>query len=232
MHKSSMLRMEWFVKNILDKTNASKILDVGSYDVSGTYREFFPSSKYIYFGLDMVHGPNVDIVPTFPYSWDNLDDGSFDAVISGQAFEHIEFFWVTMAEMARVLRPGGMICIVAPRGFSRHRYPVDCYRFDADGMVALARWCGLKVLHASSNAAPQNADPEWYSDDEADSFLIAKKPESWEGIVDPRKYVFHIPDIDELSKFDSNKFFTEHKDINKSYKPNKDDKTINKCKKR
>ncbi len=56
--------------------------------------------------------------------------------------------------MIRALRPYGLLCIVVPRGFIRHRHPVDCYRFDADGMVTIARYCNITPLHVSTNLSP------------------------------------------------------------------------------
>jgi hypothetical protein len=81
-----------------------------------------------------------------------------------------------MSEMARVLRRDGLICLIAPRGFGEHRYPVDCYRFFTDGMVALARYVSLEILHAHTNCGPSESDFEWFSETCADSILIAKKP--------------------------------------------------------
>jgi hypothetical protein len=37
-------------------------LDVGSYDINGSYRDIFIEKKYEYYGLDMIEGPNVDII--------------------------------------------------------------------------------------------------------------------------------------------------------------------------
>ena len=51
MHKSSMLRMKWFVDTYLDETKKGNILDVGSYDVNGTYKELFEETAYSYQGL-------------------------------------------------------------------------------------------------------------------------------------------------------------------------------------
>lgn len=39
----------------------------------------------------MVDGPNVDLVPKDIYYWEEITDESFDLVISGQVFEHIEY---------------------------------------------------------------------------------------------------------------------------------------------
>lgn len=197
MHKASMLRMQYFVETYLIDSTYKSILDVGSYDVNGSYRELFDVTKFHYTGLDMAAGPNVDIVPKKAYSWTELSNDSYDVIISGQAFEHIEFFWVTMAEMARVLRPGGLMCIIVPRDLALHRYPLDCYRFDADGMIALARYSNLVPLHASTHLAPKNAPPVWYTD--ADSVLIAKKPMDWKGMIDFKEYDFVETDIEVLT---------------------------------
>lgn len=180
MHASSILRMEWFVQNYASKmlSEKIKILDVGSYDVNGSYKNLFLDKKYDYYGLDMENGPNVDIVLTNPYDWKQLETDSFDIVISGQAFEHIEFFWITMAEMARVLKHDGLLCVIAPNGFKEHRFPVDCYRFFTDGMISLARYVSLEPLHAHTNCAPDVKSKGWFSNKSADSILIAKKPYS------------------------------------------------------
>lgn len=202
MHGSSLCRMRWFVLTYLsDAPQGQKVLDIGSCDVAGgTYRQFFDPAIFEYVGLDMAPGPNVDIVPSRPYCWREIASNSFDIVISGQAFEHAEFFWLTAAEMARVLRPGGLLCLIAPRGFARHRFPVDCYRFDADGMVAIARWCGLRPLHASTDMAPPDAGGSWHIEDCEDSMLVARKPEDWSGVARPDEYVFAEADMESLHR--------------------------------
>ncbi len=178
MHKSSIKRIQWFIEqylSVLPGDEKLKVLDVGSYDVNGSYRSLFPEDRFIYKGLDMAEGPNVDYFIKNPYHWPDLETDSFDVVISGQAFEHIEFFWITLAEMTRVLKKGGLMCIIVPRDIQEHRYPVDCYRFLTDGMVSLARYVSLEPLHAHTNLAPKPTDSDWYSKCCADSMLIARK---------------------------------------------------------
>ena len=170
-----MRRMGWFVNSYLAEKKGLQVLDVGSYDVNGSYKKLFIDKGHNYKGLDMEEGPNVDIKPNSPYKWDEVETDKFDIVVSGQAMEHIEFFWITISEMVRVTKEGGIICLIAPAGFKEHRYPVDCWRFFTDGMVAIARYYELEILHAHSNAAPNVGEKEWYSEDCADTMLIAKK---------------------------------------------------------
>ena len=175
MHNSSLKRMEWFAKTYVKDGKEISVLDVGSYDVNGSYKKIFKDIGAKYYGLDMEDGPNVDICPKNAYSWDEIENDKYDVVISGQALEHIEFFWITMEEMIRVTKKGGLICIIAPNGFGEHRYPVDCWRFFTDGMIALARYFDLELIHAHTNRAPTAKDSCWFSDDCADSMLIARK---------------------------------------------------------
>ena len=203
MHRSSLLRMEYFIIEYILKCPTRKeklkVLDVGSYDVNGTYRSLFDSDIFTYVGLDMTTGPNVDIVPCFPYNWDEIESNSFDIVVSGQAFEHIEFFWLTFMEMARVLSGSGLMAVVAPHGFGYHRYPVDCYRFYSDGLVALAKYTNMIPLHASTNMAPLGASVDWYSQQEDDSFLIAKKPLVFGAdVIDKKTYKPSAVDMNKL----------------------------------
>jgi SAM-dependent methyltransferase len=170
--------MQWFVENHAAKMPQAEVslLDVGSLDVNGSYKHLFAGPRYQYTGMDMEPGGNVDLVLHHPYNWENIPTDSYDIVISGQAFEHIEFFWKTMEEMTRVLKQDGLLCIIVPNGFGEHRYPVDCYRFFTDGMLALARYVCLEPLHADTNCAPKGKDASWCDDSLADSMLVARKP--------------------------------------------------------
>lgn len=186
MHATSMLCMKHCLEKYLLGTPGLKILDMGSYDVNGTYRSLLPADVD-YTGMDMARGPNVDFVPKDIYNWKELKSDSFDAVLSGQAFEHTEFFWLTAAEMARILKPGGILILIAPNHFPYHSYPVDCWRFEVDGMVAISRWAGLEPLHATAGLLPQNFSPmapEFFSD----AVLVARKPKDWKGTLSTAGY--------------------------------------------
>jgi SAM-dependent methyltransferase len=96
----------------------SRVLEVGSYDVNGSVRQFF-SSPIEYTGIDLVSGPGVDIVvggnefrgPTSYY----------DVGVSCECFEHDPFWIETFANMIRMVRPLGMVLTTcASRGRLEH----------------------------------------------------------------------------------------------------------------
>ncbi|MBI5416532.1 glycosyltransferase [Candidatus Poribacteria bacterium] len=176
MHQSSFNIVNKF-RDIVDKhfnNTLLKILDVGSYGVNGTYKEIFSDkNKYLYTGLDLAPGPNVDFVPKDPYSWNELEPGSFDVIISGQTFEHIEFPWLIMEEMENKIKPNGLICLIAPSRGPEHKYPLDCWRYYPDGFCALAKWVGLKVLDVKTvwgSSGFSDGSDQW-----GDTFAIMHK---------------------------------------------------------
>lgn len=167
-----------FRKKYLDqrKNDPLLILDLGSMDINGSYREHFAFPSWKYVGIDMSPGKNVDIVLKNPYRWREIKSRSVDVLISGQSFEHIEFFWVTMLEIARVLKPGGLCCIIAPSGGPEHRYPVDCWRFYPDGFAALTSFAKLHLLEVF--IIEGEAEGKFTDDSKtwSDTTLVCQKP--------------------------------------------------------
>ena len=152
MHQSSYENMKDFVQTNfpnLDPKRKMRLLDVGSLDVNGSYRDLFNAEFWSYDGLDMEHGKNVDFVPKDPYDWKEIKTKTYDLVISGQALEHIEFPWKTFENIERVLKPGALCCIIAPSSGPEHKHPIDCWRFYPDGMKALCKHARLECLSCS-----------------------------------------------------------------------------------
>lgn len=175
MHASSLLRMKEFINYYVDDSKRTRMLDVGSYSVNGSYRDLLKTNNCEYMGLDIVEGPNVDIVVNDIYDWNIVDDESFDYIISGQAFEHIEYPWLTIREMAKKLKPSGLLCIIAPNSLWEHKYPYDCYRYFSDGLVAMAKWAGLTVIESTVAGIPRSGvSPKW-DEPSNDVCLVAGK---------------------------------------------------------
>ncbi len=151
MHESSFVKAEIFVREYAPPQpdgRALKVLEIGSksYHTQDTYRLLFPSPRFAYTGLDLEAGANVDLVPTNPFVWTEIATSTYDLCVSGQTFEHNPYFWITFAEIARVLVPGGLALIVAPGGGAVHRYPFDCWRFYPDSWASLATATGMELV--------------------------------------------------------------------------------------
>ena len=177
MHQSAFLRMTAFRDHYLVGRKGLRVLDIGSFSGPGqvTHRDIFEPPGWRYEGLDLRAGGNVDIVVDHPYDWrSKIPNETMDVVVSGQVFEHIEYFWVTMLEIHRVLREDGLLCITVPGAGRIHRAPVDCWRFHPDGMRAMAKTVGFQTLLAETMWQP---DPEQPIPDNVwqDTILVAKK---------------------------------------------------------
>lgn len=160
MHQSAYSHMERAFRKYFRKTDHHVLLDVGSRAVSGhklTHRQIIEGSGLRYIGVDVVDGPNVDLVMKKPYRLPARSN-SVDLIFCGQVFEHVPYFWVTIMEMARVVRPGGLIFITAPSRGHRHSPPTDCWRFYPDGMLAMAAFARLRVLEAHTDFPPKTED--------------------------------------------------------------------------
>jgi SAM-dependent methyltransferase len=172
MHSSSLQHMTRLVETHLAGVGELDVVDIGSQDINGTYRPLFEKRGWRYRGVDMTSGPNVDIVMPHPY-YLPLPSRSVDLVISGQAFEHIDYFWITFLDMVRVLKPNGKIFLIAPSRGPEHRYPVDCWRFYPDGYRALARFARIGLVDVSTDWEPNPAEDSaaW-----GDSVGVFEKP--------------------------------------------------------
>ena len=159
MHTSSLAHVQGLVHKYLSgSTNKPlKIIDIGSYDVNGSYKQFFLHPSWQYTGVDLGAGPNVDVVLESPYRLP-FDSFSVDVIVSGQAFEHVEYFWCSWLEMVRVLKPGGHIFLLAPSRGPEHRYPQDCWRFYPDAYRALAKYASLELLQVSTDWEPHASE--------------------------------------------------------------------------
>lgn len=160
MHESVMV---WCRTQVETRDLAAlRTLEVGSFNVNGSVRELFTGD---YIGIDRYAGPGVDIV----MDAENLGPmRGFPVVISTEALEHADRPWQVVAEMARVLVPGGTL-IVTCRGFTEegsfgYHNPPDRWRLGPGVLALLARDAGLTVLEDIVD--PQT--PGW--------FLVATKP--------------------------------------------------------
>jgi SAM-dependent methyltransferase len=128
-----------------------RLLDVGCGDKA--YEPWFRPFVSCYIGVEHAStfastaagargGPDVIYDgATLPFR-----DGAFDTVLSVQVLEHTPRPAALMAEMRRVLAPGGLLILTAPFQFRLHEQPHDYFRYSPHGLRQLCDDVGLEVF--------------------------------------------------------------------------------------
>lgn len=178
MHQSAYDKTKICLEGYLSahKDKPLEILDIGSRvaDVQGFNHRSLSHEPWKYTGMDIEAGENVHIVVHDPYEWREIETGRYDVVLCGQAFEHIRFPWLTIKEIERVLKPGGIAIITAPSAGPEHKYPVDCWRIYPDGFQALCDHAGLRMVEHFTQFEDffyTDGSDKWH-----DSVAIMQKP--------------------------------------------------------
>jgi SAM-dependent methyltransferase len=145
MHREVHDQVREFVQTRLTN-DPLRIADIGAYDVNGNLRSLFSRPGWTYTGFDLAAGPNVDAVLPSETEWPNVPSDNFDVVVSVSTLEHTRHPWLVMKEIARIVKPGGLVCLTAPYAWPYHAHPIDCWRIFPDGMQALMRSAGIEPL--------------------------------------------------------------------------------------
>ncbi|MGE4552059.1 MAG: methyltransferase domain-containing protein [Desulfovibrionaceae bacterium] len=112
-------------------TLQGRVLDLGC--GHQPYRGLFTRAD-AYTGCDVTEQPGVDVVIT-PDGPLPFPDGSFDAALSTQVFEHVADLDHTVGELRRILAPGGRLVVSVPFIFQVHGAPHDYRRLTEYGAV-------------------------------------------------------------------------------------------------
>lgn len=122
------------------------VLDAGAGEAR--FASLFTGQRYL--GVDLAVGD-----PSWDYSRLNvigdlerlpLASGAADAVLNIVTLEHVREPAAVMRELARVLKPGGVLLLVAPQEWEMHQIPHDYYRYTRYGLEHLARQAGLTAI--------------------------------------------------------------------------------------
>lgn len=115
--------------------------------------------------LDFVAGPDTDVVGDvhrLPFA-----DGTLDLVFATGLFEHVADERGVIAEIHRVLRPGGLVHVEVPFLEQYHADPIDCRRLTVQGLDLEMSAAGFRSLKQGAHIGPTvtllNATARWCS---------------------------------------------------------------------
>jgi SAM-dependent methyltransferase len=159
LHASAHAQMGRCIERYMETGRHYRLLDFGSGTSPRqtlTHRELLRGYDCDYTGVDVREGNNIDVVMKKPYRIP-LKSNSFDVVLSGQVFEHVPFFWASLLEIARVMKPGAHFFMSVPsRGHVHSTY--DCWRVYPDGLRSMAAWSRLTLKEAVTDFPPTVGD--------------------------------------------------------------------------
>jgi SAM-dependent methyltransferase len=119
------------------------VLDAGAGE--GQYKRFFDGHRYV--GVDLGVGDAgwnyraldaLTDLSALPFPAD-----TFDAALNIVTLEHLRDPAAAIAEIARVLKPGGRLLLVAPFEWEEHQQPHDFFRYTRFGLRMLLESGGL-----------------------------------------------------------------------------------------
>ncbi len=127
----------------------ARVVDVGAGDAP--YRELFHHADYV--TIDWEHSIHEGARHSDIHaSADNLPlhDRSVDAVLMTEVLEHISTPDRALAEVARVLRPGGSLVLTVPFVWILHEMPNDFYRYTPSALRMLLEIAGFADIEISN----------------------------------------------------------------------------------
>jgi SAM-dependent methyltransferase len=142
---SSRVYLEEFIRNAATSLpTGSRVLDAGAGE--GFYTHLFEHTQYHaadFLKVDKGYGKvsyicDLQKIPIAPEI--------YDGILCTQVLEHIPEPAQVLAELFRVLKPGGHLWLSAPLFFQEHEVPYDFYRYTQYGFRHLLEREGFRII--------------------------------------------------------------------------------------
>ena len=134
-----------------------RVLDVGA--GQAPWRELLAHADYVGLDVESAGEFGMQRTPGIIY-YDGgrmpFEDGSIDHVLCSEVIEHVPDAAACVAEIARVLRPGGTLVMTIPWSARLHHLPHDYRRLTRYGLTALlqsARFVSIRVEERGNDVA-------------------------------------------------------------------------------
>ena len=160
------------------KLPAGDVLEIGSRARSGNTYTSIVGEDHRYVGLDIVEGPNVDVVGDAHELEAVFERGRFSAVFSFAVFEHLAMPWKAALSINAVLAPGGLVFVGTHQTFPVHEAPWDFWRYsDRAWHSIFNRATGFEIIGAAmgqpADIVPVASTPSVWGIDNQPGFLTS-----------------------------------------------------------
>lgn len=182
---SSLSSIERFKKNYLNENNVLNIINLG-YLNNKDFFSLWDEKNWELDILDIVDGNFIDIRVNNIYDWDEIKNNSYDVVICKDFINNIEYFWLTMVQIEKIMKFGGFLFLSVPES-----NPNGFYSFSEKSLRSLIGYVNLNILEVNT--------------EDSQIFLIARKnDESAEKIMESyEKDVINSARNNILKKYES-----------------------------
>jgi SAM-dependent methyltransferase len=171
---------------LLAKTEHATVLELGtmrSVPDRPTHHRYWchPSANFIM--SDFEAGLDVDVVCDVHSLTDAFGKESIDFIICCSVFEHVQRPWIAAREIARVLKPGGIVFVQTHQTFPIHGYPSDFWRYTTEALMTIFEDVRLETLSATYRFPAQIVSEQIPDSGQFPAFLnaniLTKKPVDW-----------------------------------------------------
>lgn len=141
---SSRVYLESFVRQAASIVPVgSNVLDAGAGDCQ--YKFLFEAMNYESADFCQVDKPYGEITYVGDLNHIPVPDNNYDLVLCTQVLEHVTDPQAIVAELFRVLKPGGVIYASAPLFYEEHEIPYDFFRYTRFGLEYIFQSVGFSI---------------------------------------------------------------------------------------
>ena len=146
--------MQGAFRRSLATRSTGTLLEIGSRSRSGVTRRDMTPAGWTYVGLDVMAGPNVDIVGDAHELSSIFAANSFDAVMSFSVLEHLLMPWRFVVELNRILKVGAIGLFTTHQTWPVHDAPWDFWRFSDKAWAGLLNPATGYKIHSANMGEP------------------------------------------------------------------------------
>jgi hypothetical protein len=135
---------------MLDSVPGGAVLEIGSRARSVITRGHRMPSRLKYVGMDVLPGPNVDVVGDAHELGSVFPETKFVAAFSTSVFEHLAMPWKVVIELNRILEVGAIVYTASHQTWPIHEEPWDFWRYSKHSWRALFNAAtGFEILETA-----------------------------------------------------------------------------------